>query len=170
MSAAAQTLPSRVLKASPVGSLDGLEVAELGTILEVEAAGFVVRWTPRRYPLLWSPQKKLLLVQEGAKRGKKADPRPGGAALAAFEAFADRGASYERADTFPTVRGARWRVIGAVFRIDYTSDKWGRQSVEYTHTSGRGVRLYRYGAPRKPPWVWAIRGGRMTVTARGIVH
>lgn len=163
-------LPMRVLKTSPVGSLDGIAVAELGTVLEVEAGGVVVRWTANRYPLLWSPAKKVLLVQEGAKRGRKGAVESDGQAVAAFESFAGRGATYERADTFPTVPGAKWRAVGPVSRIDYTSDKWGRRRVEYTHESGRGVRLYRYGAATKPPWVWAIKGGRMAVTARGIVH
>ncbi len=166
----ATALPLRVLRTSPVGSLDGIAVAQLGTVLEVEAAGYVVRWTPNRYPLLWSPDKRALLVQEGAKRGKQTTPEQHSKALASFEAFAGRGATYERADTFPTVRGAKWRAIGPVSRIDYTSDKWGRRRVEYTHDSGKGVRLYRYGAASKPPWVWAITGGRMAVTARGIVH
>lgn len=91
-------------------------------------------------------------------------------AVAVFERFTGRGATYERADIFPTVSNARWRTIGKVYRIDYTSDKGRRQRVEYTHESGAGVRLYRYGAVTKPPWVWAIKGGRMTVTERGIVH
>ena len=65
------SLPGHALQASPVGSLDGLAVAELGTVLEIETDGHVVRFPANRYPLLWSPEKKTLLVQEGAKRGKK---------------------------------------------------------------------------------------------------
>lgn len=166
----APQLAATALKASPVGALDGISVAELGTILEIEVGDHVVRFSGNRYPLLWSPDKKTLLVQEGAKRGKKSTRDGGGRAGAAFERWSGRGATYERGDTFPTVRGARWWSVGAVRRIDYTSDKWGRRRVEYTHETGPGVRLYRYGGATKPPWVWAIKGGRMTVTARGIVH
>ena len=170
MQQTAPQLPSHVLKASPVGSLDGIAVAELGTVLEIETDGHVVRFPANRYPLLWSPERKVLLVQEGAKRGRKSPLESEGPAVTAFERWADRDAAYERDDTFPTVRGAKWRAIGKVQRIDYMSDKYGRQAVGYTHESGSGVRLYRYGAATKSPWVWAVKGGRMNVTARGIVH
>ena len=57
--------------------------------------------------------------------------------------------------------------MGAATRIDYSSDKWGNRD-EYTHGVTTGATLYRFGGP-KPPWIWVLRGGGLTITTRGII-
>lgn len=150
---------------SPVGSLASIEAAELGFALEVEIDGHVVKFPKGKHPLLWWPEKKALLIYDGIRRGRKGRDVEHGEATRAFERWADRDAKHERTDTLPD-RGL-WRGYGAAVRIDYASDKWKRKD-EYTHAFGPGVRLYRYGGVKVPPWLWVLKGGKMTVTDRGI--
>lgn len=163
----APTLPSRVMKRSPVGEIDDMDAAELGSMLELEVNGHEIVWHRGEAALVWSPDKRTLFILEGGRRRKAKQLETGSRAARAFERWAGRGAKREGAvDIDP--RG-RWRSFGSVRRIDYTSDKRGRRGVDYTHSTGRGVRLYRLGSATQPPWVWAIKGGRLSVTTRGIV-
>ena len=160
-----RVFPSRVIKRAPAGKLDGATLAELGDALEVEIDGYRITWPKGQATLAWSPDRKALVILQGGRRGKPQPPASGRESRA-FERWSDRDARREATiDIRP--RGS-WRSIGSVRRIDYHSDKWGARR-EYTHKTGSGVRLYRYGAATKPPWIWVIKGGRLTVTARGIV-
>lgn len=162
----AGVFPSRVIKRSPVGDLDDATLAELGDALEIEINGYQIMWPKGQATLAWSPAHRALVILQGGRRGK---PQPVGVSSRpsrAFERWADRDAKREATIEIKP-RGA-WRSLGTVKRIDYQSSKWGG-SAEYTHKTGSGVRLYRFGAATKPPWVWVIKGGRLTVTARGIV-
>lgn len=155
----------KILARPPVMSLDSIEAAELGFALELELHEHIVKFPKGKHPLLWWPESKSLLIYDGIRRGRKGRDVAHGEATRAFEMWAGRDAKHERTDTMP-VRG-KWRAYGAVLRIDYASDKWTRKD-EYTHTFGPGVRLYRYGGAKVPPWLWVLKGGEMTVTERGI--
>jgi len=160
----ATRLPSTALARSPVGELDDLEATQLGHAVELEVerdgVAYVLRW--RGALLLWVPARRALLVVEQPKTtGRGAATR--GRAARTFEKWSDREATTRRTIDLPT-RGT-WRSHGHVRRIDYRSDKRGGTPHEYTHDTGAGVRLYSLGTG-----LWAIRGGRLTVTARGIVN
>lgn len=161
-------IPTRPLRRSPVGCVEDLDAALLGCVLEVEADGYIIRWPKGSAPLAWSPSKKALVVLEQATKGPKhsGDEVPA-AVRRSYEDFNDRNATFERTYDIPT-RSQAWVSCGHVQRVDYYSTKWGAKR-EYTHKTGPRVRLYRYGAKTKAPWLWVITGGRMTVTARGIV-
>lgn len=168
-----KSIPSTALKRAPV-NLDGDDLAELGSVLEVETDGATLVWARGRATLAWSPKAKALVIIEGAKRTKApkvhwaggGDPQVA-AARRSFERFADRDAN--KAATLEVSPRGPWRSVGPVKRIDYHSDKWGRRR-EYTHKSGPGVRLYLKGSWSKTPRLWVMKGGRMTVTPRGIVN
>lgn len=169
--AAQQTteLGSRVLEHSPVGSIDGMYAANLGEILDVDVEGRTITWHRPRPALLWSVKKKALFMFEDVKSGPTGpipDDTPGNV-VALYEKWSGWDADHQRTLT-SRARGS-WRAFGEVTRIDYYSRKWDKPA-SYQHASGSGVRLYRFGAVNKGPWIWAIKGGRMTVTARGIVH
>ncbi len=161
-------LMTKALGKAPV-ALDDAELAELGHALEVELPRQVVKFG-RGAVLAWSQKKKALVILEGGKRKRTMITRiPKGAAARSFERWADRAA--KKASTVEVAVRGMWRSVGRVRRIDYRSDKWGRTEKEYTHKTGPNVRLYVRGALRPgAPRVWVIKGGRLTVTARGIVN
>jgi hypothetical protein len=144
-------------------------VVELGSALELElSGGVVVRWRKHTAPLLWSPKKQALFVLERTKKGRNRPipPDTPSDVRRSFESWAHRGATRKRTDSVTSI-GASWRSCGQVVRLDYASDKWGVKR-EYTHDTGPRVRLYSYGTTSRPS-CWAIHGGRLTVTTRGIV-
>lgn len=164
---------TRVLKRNPAGSskLDGAIGIALGRVLELEVGGQVVR-VGRSVPLLWFPAWKSLVFFEGVSKGRAnaaalrelEDTIGYARAVNSFDSWADRGAEKARAVTFP--KGKRkWYAGGNVARIDYWSDKWGSTD-EYTHNTGKSVRLYILQRGKSAMWV--IRGGRLRVTKRGI--
>ena len=158
----------RPLKSPPV-DLEGVHGAELGHVLELELGGHVIRFPSRKVPMVWIPEKKCLVLIEGAKRGRPRKAATSDKARKAFEAWADREADSERDLEFSSPRGARWYALGPCKRIDYRSDKWGRTD-EYTHTHGKGVRLYRYGSKSPKNSVYVLKGGRLRVSERGILN
>lgn len=168
MARTSDALTMRPLKRSPVGVLTEMETAVLGDILEVELHdGTVIEWVRPRPKLLWSPDKSALLMYEGIKSSVRRPiedaPRR---VISIYERWSDWEANDAR--TLTTDAKGPWRTVGDVHRIDYYSTKWDRPQ-SYTHKSGPRVRMYRYGQ-KNGPFIWAIRGGRMTVTERGIVY
>lgn len=164
---AARFPDSTTLKRAPA-NLDGDDLAELGAALEVETDAALLTWGQGKASLLWTPESRALVIIEGGKRTRTGTPKPG-RARATFERWAGRGATHaESLDVSP--RGP-WKRVGTVRRIDYHSDKKGqRRGVGYTHKTGRNVRLYLKGSLSSLPRVWVIKGGRLTVTARGIIN
>jgi hypothetical protein len=179
------------LKRAPVG-MDGAIGAEIGKLIELQLPGLV--WKPRgvskRPRLIWFPEQKALgffTWEAGEKTGEMPEwlrvrpstrefdyldeSRDVGPAVRAFEAFMDRGAKQTaRTYDFPFRSTRAWYSVDKVRRIDYWSDKF-RAEREYTHESGPGVRLYVYGSPRRfGPAFWLVHGGKMNVTARGIIN
>ena len=161
-------LATRSIARSPVGSLDEAETILLGHALELEVGDRVLRWG-RGATLLWWPRRKALLILEGARRSKRQPLRHDGKAARLYERWQKAQARHESSIELPD-RGTWVAVAGHVRRLDYASNKWGGRRHEYTHDHGSSVRLYRYGPKTKPPWCWVVRGGRLTVTERGIVH
>jgi hypothetical protein len=156
------------LKRSPV-RIDDAEAAELGSILELELDGLELRWKSGSSKLLWFPELKCLGWFQGTHEGRRHTIDSGSIATRNYEGFHQRRANHERTTEFPTLRRPSWQTWHQkARRIDYASKKWGR-SDQYTHDLGPGVRLYRYGGLTKSPWLWILRGGRLTVTERGII-
>ncbi len=160
-----QRLPTTTLKNAPA-RLDDSDLAELGSVLELETDHASIAWPRGKAVLAWSPKAKSLVIVEGGKRSTTNTAKRT-RARGAFERWAARDAS-KTATVDVNPRGA-WKRVGNVRRIDYHSNKWGRRA-EYTHKSGPGVRLYMKGSWDNPPRLWVLKGGRMTVTRRGIVN
>lgn len=165
----------RELARNPSGtgtSLDGAVAIQLGKVIELVVGGRLVK--TGRAPLLWFPQWKSLVFFEGVRASSPSSSKLAALEestritrqMSAFEKWARREAKQSREMTFPA--GARkWLAIGRAERIDYWSDKKGSKH-EYTHDFGQSVRGYILQRGRKTA-MWVIRGGRMTVTERGIV-
>ena len=60
--------------------------------------------------------------------------------------------------------------IGRAVRLDYASDKWGGEVVEYTHSFKEDGQLapLAYVHNRNDPQGFALVGGEMTITEQGI--
>ncbi len=172
----------RSIKRGPV-NLDGDVLVELGRVLEVEFGGDVlVRPThPKRPRLYWSAAKKALVFFTGVKdsgRGTRGvldellDTKPGRAAAKVFERWSRNEPSGGRTLDVG-VADKWWRFTVPPLRIDYWSDKWD-EPAEYTHDLGPSVRGWlqvskNFGSKTRSKEAWILRGGRLTVTERGIV-
>ena len=147
---------------------------QLGHGLEVElCTGHVIRW--RKRPVLfwnkggrylglaekWGAPTRTMSAETYAHIREEIDPH----LEKLFKDFHGRNPRKTRSWIGIRMSG-RWLSMGAVCRIDYASDKKGRR-VQYTHKHGRGVKMYRIGSDRRA--IWIIKGGGLTVTARGIV-
>jgi len=170
------------VKRGPI-SLDGDVLVELGRVLEVEFGGdILVRPVkPTRPKLYWSAAKRALVFFTGVKdrgRGSRSgldgllETKPGRKAAALFERWSQREAAGGR--TLDVGVADKWmRFTSPPIRIDYWSDKWGDKS-GYTHDLGKSVRAWlqvsrNFGSKSRSQEVWVLRGGRLTVTERGIV-
>lgn len=171
MSAVLKLDGARVLKRNPPGAtkLDGAVGIELGKVLEFEVRGQVIRTGRSRSKLIWFPVWKALIFFEGVRTGPSSAANLSklegvGRQEGAFERWAQREARKSHPVTFPA--GARkWYAMGKVDRLDYWSDKWGKDD-EYTHDFGNSVKLYALFGKKSAMWV--IRGGKLRVTRRGI--
>lgn len=139
--------------------------AVLGHVLEVEIGGAIFVWKKGDCELLWCPAAKSLVWFDSDEIPLDPDQNQNiNAAVKAFERFKDRDPNRLRRAEYPV--GGQWRSYGRAERVDYHSDKWG-QRASYTHDLGPSVVLYRQG-PANGPWCFVLRGGRLTVTRRGI--
>ena len=171
---------TRPLSKAPI-QLANQVAADLGSVLELEVGDSVVKF--RKKPrLFWFPEKKALafIVTDGKPRwlnpksSKKTlndiEARFNTTAVQrAYSKFMGRESNSAYTIRFPKRKG-EWFNAGAVRRLDYKSDKFGK-SQEYTHGHGSGVRLYT-NKPKsgRGPELWVIKGGRLTVTERGIIN
>ncbi len=157
----------RVIARAPMSLRADPVVASLGSVLEVETrAGEVLRWPRGQVELLWHPPSSTLLWFDCEPESIDTDEQPPARrAIAAFERFKDRDAKRMRAERY-AVAGP-WQTWGPCVRIDYHSDKWSEKA-SYTHALGKSVSMYRQGN-KNGPWLFALRGGSITVTRRGIV-
>lgn len=162
-----KTGEGRLLKRPPIGSIDGKACAELGMLLEVATDRLVFRFPKGKVPLCWFPELGALIGVQGAQRGRKTRPdEVEASAASAYERWSDRGVRAERTDKIRFGK-AQWRTFGRVKRVDYYSDKWGKRD-EYTHDTGKSVKLYRFGGSA-PPYLWVVKGRTLRVTTRGLV-
>lgn len=156
-------------------NFEGRVAIHLGTLLEFELSkGAVVRGGRSR--LLYFPDVKALAFFEKAKESRPSrrtwdelsETTAGRAAMRKFHAWADR-ESKQASEVKFSAKKDRWYKGGSLARLDYKSDKRG-ETAEYTHDFGRGVHIYLLtGTGPRAPAMWVIKGGRMTVTERGIV-
>jgi hypothetical protein len=155
---------SKLIKSRPIPADPGA-LSILGHVLEVEIGGAILTWKKGDCELLWSPQAKALLWFDAEEQPIEVDDDAKiSAATRVFERFKDREANRYRRARYPV--SGQWRSYGRAVRVDYHSDKWG-QRASYTHELGSGVILYRQG-PVHGPWLFALRGGRLRITKRGI--
>lgn len=153
-----------IVKRAPTGTQH--EVADLGSVLEVEFGGVVYRWKRGECRLLWEPRTSALLWFDAhGKTIETPEDVDLAAAQSAYERFKDQEARKVDSKKYP-VKG-QWLSFGRANRIDYHSNKWG-DNASYTHKLGRKVILYRQG-PASGPWLFVLRGGRLRCTARGLV-
>lgn len=155
----------RELQRAPV-RLHGIDAGAFGDALELEVAGLVVRWR-RGMDFLWDEDQRAILILQGSANSRRRKVEATGADADAYRKFMGRRAKHERTDRI-RVEQAQWRKApGYAARFDYWSDKFRAKLREYTHPFDSNVSVYLLGGAR-PPWVWALRGGRLRVTARGI--
>lgn len=160
------------MTAKPPTSAELAELAELGTVLEfvVELGGGkrrVWRWT-RGAPRLVAPDTRTILIVAGARRLGAAPMAERPAQIR--ETWTGKAAQRAYRLSLPDV-GGRWRKIGRAVRLDYRSNKWtgGRSTVDYTHDHGPGVQVWARGDIDAGAGFLCARGGRLRITARGIV-
>ena len=141
-------------------------VAQLGQVLELivetpNGGQEVHRWRANRPTLLWSPRQKCLIWVFGRRPAarRKGASRADGAART-FERWAQRPAASTSSIDIPS---KPLQALGRALQIVYRSDKWG-QVATYEHDFSAGARAYGAGP------VFAVRGGALTVTERGIVY
>lgn len=159
-------------------SIDGRFAAELGTMLDLEIGEHIVRFLrpkprllyfPALHALCWiaSKTRKTAAKTTKAAFDEVSAAQRGKASQKLFSTWADRESKKARVETYPKRDNEKWWTwIAPALRLDYRSDKWGK-SDEYTHQFGKGVRVYVL--PTSKAMLWLVRGGRLTVTARGIV-
>jgi len=157
-------------------------VALLGTVLELlvrEKDGTEVlhSWRDATGPgLLWSPSNKALMFfphleakETLARRGVEL-PKGTQEAAKLFTQWAARPSTrFTQVD----IEAYPLRKLGEAVHIIYRSDKWnGRdgQTVDYIHHFSKSGTVKVSAAAGDPPKAFYIKGGRMTVNARGIVY
>jgi len=164
-------------KTPPVSMKDGIGGIELGTVLELESLrGFQLRWKSHKPKLLWNAKLRALIFVDipGKSLGPKFKTSSfpinmSKAAKAELDYRSFHGSAPTKSTTYRIpAKGKQWITFGSVVRIDYASNKWGKRD-QYTHDHGKGVVLYRLGEDSGPT-LWIIKGGKLNVTKRGIVH
>ena len=161
--------PGKVLKRGPI-PLSDMRVTDLDRtkVIEARTRTHTYQW-PRGRPMLWDPSRKAFVWFQGARERKVGSrPTTGGATKRVHDAWSWRGRQATKDVEFvvPSLRGD-WHCMGRLAALAYRSPKDGR-SEDYEHEVRTGAKLYRFGGAR-PPWVWVAKGGRLTVTKRGIV-
>lgn len=154
-------------KRNPWGTLTDLEAR----VLELEVANkdgtvTVHTWTRDRPRLYWSPTRRALVFVDPppAATSSKARPRaPPGKAAAAFARWHSRRPSATATLRVPAVRLAQ---LGPAVRIVYTSTRY-RDGRPRHHDFGPAVRV-RSGRSGRA-CVYAVAGGTLTATGRGLV-
>lgn len=171
----APSLNGRKLQRSPVALANLQNATELGHVLEVGTGDKLIRWDERKKPaLLYNPKSKTLFWFYGPRiketpRQKTNQVGPAARTYGKWTANR-RGAEFEREAEIPDSVFRNVERLGNATMLAYRSDKFASRGnpSDYEHKFGKNVSLYKFGGSR-PPWVFVVRGGRMTVTPRGIV-
>lgn len=147
--------------------------AWLGECLEfcwTDSSGREKIWVPKNgeeWMFMWSPSLKAVWacsLQHGTKLPNVS--REGGAAKL-FERFTARAASQTQELEVPA---PKLKKLGPAKHIVYRSDKWNPgRDIDYIHDFGRDVDLWA-GPSERDPQIFMVKGGRLTVTERGIVY
>lgn len=122
------------------------------------------RWSRNRPQLFWSPKQRTLFWVMGRQiQGRQKGAVRSDGAAKTFKRWAQREAQTTAMIKVPAVR---LKMEGRAIQIVYHSDKWGERA-NYEHDFSNPVRAYRNGRKGK---VFAVRGGKLTVTERGLVY
>lgn len=178
---AAKTHKTESTRAAPAGQQElftnprgsrGPNLGKLGTcahlgqvvkliVLANDGQHYQVHWKQNRPLLLWSPQQRCLVWVVGSRlTNRTAGAVRADGAARTFERWSQRDAEHTASIKVPNRKLAP---LGPAIQIWYWSDKWGEKRT-YHHDFSDKVRAYQ-GGP-----VWAVRGGALTVTERGIVY
>lgn len=154
----AETLDGQTLS-SPEAIRDSLE-HEPAIVLTWRSLPALL-WSPRARALVWGPNSPLAapVLEEGEPRGEAAHT---------WRRWTRGRAPSLVGDVDLDLTDTRWRSIGPAGRLDYRSSKFNRRAHEvlYRHEHGRGVELFHcriHGAD-----LWALQGGRLRITSRGV--
>lgn len=146
--------------------------AWLGECLEfcwIDKKGEDAIWEPKgeEWMFMWSPSLKAVWAcsfQHGVKCPNIS--RRGGAAKL-FERFTARPAAQTQEIEVPA---PKLKKLGKAKHIVYRSDKWNPgKDIDYIHDFGRDVEIW-VGPSENDPEIFMVKGGRLTVTERGIVY
>lgn len=154
---------------APAVSKIPAEVAELGRVVDIyiERAGGEIEqhaWRSRRPLLLWDKKQKTIwcVYRMPHSRPRRVDAT--GPAARVYETWSGFEADTERDASIPIVR---LKKLGRALSIGYVSDKFEGKRKTYNHEHGRAVAVY-FAKGSKGEKVYAIRGGSLRVTSRGI--
>ena len=153
--------PSEGPDLSDLGTLTQLGHVHEMTIELADGRHQCHKWTGDRPLLLWSPRQRALIWVVGARphATQRGAIRDDGAART-YEKWSARPAGNTSQMKIPA---ASLRFKGAAVQIVYGSTKWNRRAT-YEHDHSAAVGTYSGGR------VWAVAGGSLTITPRGIVH
>lgn len=144
----------------------GVECVYLGEVLEIELSDRVFRFGTHVH-LLHFPDSETLAIFEGGKlkTQKTIDDDDALVSAVKFEEWSGRGVEWAANVNLPV--GRYWKNLGDLARIDYQSNKWGKDA-EYTHEveSFGDVKIYYCAKGKRSPGVFFVRG--LSVTHRGI--
>lgn len=145
------------------------EIAELGRVVDIYVErpdGQIEQhaWRGRNPLLLWDAKQKAILFVYRLKHGRPRKVHADGTAAHVYEKWSGFEADTERDVSIPVVR---LKKIGRALSIGYRSDKFEGKLKTYDHPHGAKVSVYYAKGPRGEK-VYAIRGGSLRVTSRGI--
>lgn len=127
-------------------------------------------WDPKsEWMFMWSPKyKAIVAIKRPRNMYKQAGISRFGGAAKMFEVFMARPAENTFEIDVPDVK--LHRVGKKAAHIVYRSDKWEptRKKSDYIHQLGDGVQIY-CGPSVENPEVFICFGGKLTLTARGLV-
>jgi hypothetical protein len=164
--------------ARPPVSLDGQVGAALGRVLSISLSEQQIGFSRSKPRLIWMPKIRTLGWWLNVKTPRTSESRleelaeelDVNPAARVFEQFNGR---YERGAftaSMPAAKNRHWYSIDGADAIKYESDKFGRRLTNYVHDFRPGTRLYIHGSTRAgSSSFWMLRGGGISVTARGIV-
>lgn len=145
-----------------------LEAVELGHVLRIDVEpargeAYAMTWTNKNAPVLaWCPREQMIVFYDRSHAGEEVAPQ--GPHTRSYKGWHQRNPDASRCDVVPAK--GKWKVLGTVTRIDYWSDKWGKDR-EYTHASRGGTKIKVRGTGKSALYVLK---GSMRATNRGLIR
>ena len=180
--APAKKAPKHIKLRSPKRMPDPGPCAWLGSIIEwgwvmdlgesskkLDDKGNAI-WDPKsEWMFMWSPKyKAIVAIKRPQNMYKQAGVSRFGGAAKMFEVFMARGAENTFEIDVPDVK--LHKIGKKAAHVVYRSNKWSptRKESDYIHQLGDGVQIY-CGPSIDNPEVFICFGGKLTLTARGLV-